>query len=290
MTCCQVQGNIKSKDIVQSLLRCLEGGEAVPGTTVKARPALPVQTLTPADTDGSTGSGASLADKHTAFSAALAEAAPEIDSSLPQSRAAVSSSSDADFADAPDGSLPAAAEAPCTSADLPQHEVSELQASTELVSPAAEADVGSRQLRSPTAAAKQLIALPDAITAEHSCGPDCIGNPLYEEQTRAVPMPTAQPAFQSALPPADSQPHSSGQMAEGNAESSVPGHEHPAEGLRVPFSRPCVQQCKLEATCRVQNSVKPCFEPTQKQGCLSGCLHASQHATTCFGYILYSRS
>ncbi|KAL0032631.1 hypothetical protein WJX77_011729 [Trebouxia sp. C0004] len=69
-----VKGNIKSKDIVQSLLRCLEGEAAVPGTVKKARPATSALALARADTNDSGDSSDSTGNRslHATLDEALA--------------------------------------------------------------------------------------------------------------------------------------------------------------------------------------------------------------------------
>ncbi|KAL0019942.1 hypothetical protein WJX79_000429 [Trebouxia sp. C0005] len=69
-----VKGNIKSKDIVQSLLRCLEGEAAVPGTIKKAQPATSVLALARADTNDSVGGDSSDFTGNRTLHASLDEA------------------------------------------------------------------------------------------------------------------------------------------------------------------------------------------------------------------------
>ena len=197
-------------------MRCLEGGEAVPGTTVKARPTVSTQALARADTAGSAGSDAShalMSDSNTAFSAALAEAAADQEASLPQSNEPGDSDSCA-----VNGShinqqvpglishtefVPNPAELADDSAQVPQGTTGPGAAS-----PAAEVD----QMKIENAHATTEAASSEKVPVLAECSdPDCIGNPLYEEPDPVRPVPAAgaelalQPALQPALKPVASE-------------------------------------------------------------------------------------
>lgn len=226
---CWLQGNIKSKEIVQSLLRCLEGGEAVPGTAVKAKPSVSAQASAHADSVGRAGSDASHANSNTAFSTALAEAAADPEASLPKSKAAGDIDSTAVHNDSnnqedtgvvsPVESVPGSAEVADGSAVVPQ-------ASTGTASPTAEVDMikGS-------AASIAEAASAEKVPAEEGDDPDCIGNPLYEEPdpVRPVPVAAAEPALQS---------HAS----KGHREAPGPSND---KGARSTFLHECVYSVLL---------------------------------------------
>ena len=181
-------------------MSCLEGGEAVPGTTVKARPTVSTQALARADTAGSAGSDASHANSNYAFSAALAEAASDPEASLLPSNAGGHSDSCAvksGHSNQQDpglvsqtGSVPNPAEVDDDSAVVPQGSIGKGTAS-----PAAEVD--TMDAGNATTSAEQV-----PVVAEEGSDPDCIGNPLYEEPDPVRPVPAAELALQPALQPA----------------------------------------------------------------------------------------
>lgn len=199
---CWLQGNIKSKEIVQSLLRCLEGGEAVPGTAVKAKPSVSAQASARADSVGRAGSDASHANSNTAFSAALAEAAADPEANLPKSKAAGDIDSTAVHNDSnnqedtgvvsPVESVPGSAAVADSSAVVPQ-------ASTGTASPTAEVGMIKGNIASAASIAEAASAEKVPAVAKQGDDPDCIGNPLYEEPdpVRPVPVAVAEPALQS---------------------------------------------------------------------------------------------
>lgn len=230
-----MQGNIKSKEIVQSLLRCLEGGEAVPGTTVKARST--VQAL--ADTAGSAGSDASQPDKATAFNAVLAEAAAQADDDNSQSSSHEEPAQDtanttkADEQHQQSGSASANLHPPVT---VPEDQSALPQAPSITACTSEEAGTSDTEATGDHTVTSEDVGNSDAphyaTAAAEGTNEDCIGNPLYEEPdpVRAVPMPAVDPAFQPALQPAQSALPSA---AEVQTEASGSAIEHGHEGRKA---------------------------------------------------------
>ena len=189
----------------------MEGGEAVPGTSVKARSTF--QALARADTAGSAGSDASQPDKAIAFSAALAEAAAQADDSgshvAPDQDVA-----NATKADKQDQSLASASEILQPPVILPEDQSALPQAPTITARLPEEAGISGAETSDghtlTSIDARNSDAPRNAAATEERTDQDCIGNPLYEEPdpVRPVPMPVVnepglQPA-QSALPTAAS--------------------------------------------------------------------------------------
>ena len=196
---------------------CLECGEAVPGTTVKARPTVSTQALAHADSADSSGSDASheLASvSNTTFSAALAQAAADSEAALPQSKTRGDSDSCAVNSDhinqqvpglvSHTESVPNLAELADDSDTVPQGTTG-----TGTASPAAEVDNMEVENAHATTEAASAEKVPAA--AEEGSDPGCIGNPLYEEPDPVRPVPVAaaelalQPALQPALAPVASE-------------------------------------------------------------------------------------
>ncbi|KAL3147858.1 hypothetical protein ABBQ32_002579 [Trebouxia sp. C0010 RCD-2024] len=223
-----VKGNIKSKEIVQSLLKCLDGGEAVPGTAVKARPTSSAQAVAHADRAGSAGSDASKANSSTAFNAALAEAVEGALDSFPPSNtandAAVNSSKDVQHG----SSSPRPSESVSAPTTLAADPALAPQAAWGIASPAPQVvalyQPGSTQ---DTSAEEAAWAEQIPAATEEVSDPDCIGNPLYEEPdpVRQVPVAAAEPALLPASHPA--LPSSA---PEATAELPVPSVGHPEQG------------------------------------------------------------
>lgn len=199
---------------MQSLLRCLEGEAAVPGTVKKIRPAASAQALALADTHGSSGGDSTGFGGTSSLSASLDEAHAEVNDIQHLTEASGISAKNADTeqpetitdslqeqhpTDSAEALLPAAhSAAACVSAaDSGQYGSDtasptllavqrELGEATTAVAPAAK-----------TALPPQQMVLPEniaAVTAE----PECVSNPLYEEPDplRPVPAPAADSALQ----------------------------------------------------------------------------------------------
>lgn len=199
---------------MQSLLRCLEGEAAVPGTVKKIRPAASAPALALADTHGSSGGDSTEFDGTSSLSASLDKAHAEVNDIQQLTEASGISAKNADTeqpetttdslqeqhpSDSAQALLPAAhsADTHVSPADSCQHGSD--TASPTL--PAVQAEFGEMTTAAAPAATTALppqqMALPEntaAVTAE----PECVSNPLYEEPDplRPVPAPAADSALQ----------------------------------------------------------------------------------------------
>lgn len=208
----------------------MDGGEAVPGTAVKARPTSSAQAVAHADRAGSAGSDASKANSSTAFNAALAEAVEGALDSFPPSNtandAAVNSSKDVQHG----SSSPRPSESVSAPTTLAADPALAPQAAWGIASPAPQVvalyQPGSTQ---DTSAEEAAWAEQIPAATEEVSDPDCIGNPLYEEPdpVRQVPVAAAEPALLPASHPA--LPSSA---PEATAELPVPSVGHPEQGMR----------------------------------------------------------
>ncbi|DBB07301.1 TPA: hypothetical protein ACH3X3_008802 [Trebouxia sp. C0006] len=223
-----VKGNIKSKDIVQSLLRCLEGEAAVPGTVKKAR--LATSALARADTNDSVGVDSSDSTDNKSLHAILDEALahtsddqqltasgdlsaksedanqPDIlaESSLEQVAPAEAAQHAAQTADGPDvsaaTSLGSGNDTHAPVSGLPsvqrqaiQSEVAEATADIAFAAETAQPIQQECALDNAAAAAAATAA-----AAAAAADSDCVSNPLYEEPDPLRPVPIA--AADSAFP------------------------------------------------------------------------------------------
>lgn len=204
-------------------MRCLDGGEAVPGTAVKARPTTSSQALAHAGSDGS------KANNSTAFSAALAEAAAEAADSIPQSSTADDTDSLATNSSKKtqhDSSFVSPSEAIPKPAALAEDSALAVQVNTCTASPAAEVLDEGMAGSAQTTCATEAACADNVPVAQEVSDPDCIGNPLYEDPDPVRPVPVA--ATELALQPASYPTLPSNIAPEAYTKSASPG-----EGARL---------------------------------------------------------
>ena len=200
---------------MQSLLRCLEGEAAVPGTVKKTRPAASAQAIALADTYGSSGGDSTEFNSTRCLSASLDTAHAEVNDTQQLTEAGRISAKNADIEqpetitdslqeqhalDSAQALLPAA-----HSADTGVSAADSCQYGSDTASPtlpAVQTEIGETTTAAAPAATTALppqqMALPTnsaAVTAE----PECVSNPLYEEPDPIRPVPA--PAADSALQP-----------------------------------------------------------------------------------------
>lgn len=191
-------------------MRCLEGGEAVPGTTVKARPTVSTQALARAETAGSAGSDAShafMSVSNDTFSAALADAAAETEATLPQSNTRGNSEScvvNSDHSNQQVPGLVSHTDSVANTAELADDSAVVLQGTSGTGAALPAAEVDKMEIEDTHATIAEASAEKVPVVAEEGSDPDCIGNPLYEEPdpVRPVPLAAAELALQPDLQPA----------------------------------------------------------------------------------------
>ncbi|KAA6428155.1 MAG: hypothetical protein FRX49_01751 [Trebouxia sp. A1-2] len=215
-----VKGNIKSKDIVQSLLRCLEGEAAVPGTIKKAQPATSVLALARADTNDSVGGDSSDFTGNRTLHASLDEALAHTSDSQ-QLTAPGRLSAKSKVANRPDNTAESVLEQ-VAQAEAAQHAVrtadgsgasaaASLGCGNDTHSPVSVRPSAQHQAVQPDVAEATAFAAETAQPLQQECGlddaaaaaaagaanSDCVSNPLYEEPDPLRPVPIA--AADSAL-------------------------------------------------------------------------------------------
>lgn len=200
-----MQGNIKSIDIVQSLLRCLEGEAAIPGTVRKARPVTSAQALACADTTDSIGESSCRSDHSKGFNAVLDEAAKQPNALQRTTHSgALASDSHVEELGMEADSLDDLHQADSVTDEQEAAAITDFQPESHAV--ACIDTVKPEMAHTSLSIAAEPKAPESAQHADSQADvADCIGNPLYEEPDvlRPVPQTTSGSATQLAFQTGD---------------------------------------------------------------------------------------
>lgn len=200
-----MQGNIKSKDIVQSLLRCLEGEAAIPGTVRKARPVTSAQALACADTTDSIADSSCRSDHSKGFNAVLDEAAEQPNALQRTTHGgAPASDSHVEKLGMEADNLDDLHQADSVTDDQEAAAITDFQPESHAV--ACIDTVKPEMAHTSLSIAAEPKAPESAPHADSQADvADCIGNPLYEEPDilRPVPQTTSGSATQLAFQTGD---------------------------------------------------------------------------------------